>query len=85
MHPCAGVQRPLVDSAGRQRFGDAARGRREELGLTQAERPERAGIHRTHLSDVKRGSRSLSLVDVERLAGALSLTMWELFRPVDGA
>ncbi len=66
----------------RERFGDAVRARREELGLTQEELAERAGIHRTYLSDVERGTRNVSLVNVERLAEALSLSLPELFERV---
>jgi transcriptional regulator with XRE-family HTH domain len=65
-----------------ERFGYAVKARREELGLTQEELAERAGIHRTYLSDVERGARNLSLVNIERLAAALALTMAELFRAV---
>jgi transcriptional regulator with XRE-family HTH domain len=67
----------------RERFGDAVRARREELGLTQEDLAARAGIHRTCLSDVERGSRNLSLINIERLAAALSLPMAELFRLVE--
>jgi DNA-binding XRE family transcriptional regulator len=67
----------------RERFGFAVKARREELGLTQEELAGKAGIHRTCLSDVERGSRNLSLVKIERLAAALSLPMAELFRLVD--
>jgi transcriptional regulator with XRE-family HTH domain len=69
----------------RERFGDAVRGRREELGLTQEDLAERAGIHRTYLSDVERGGRNVSLVNIERLAAALSLLTSELFRLVERA
>jgi transcriptional regulator with XRE-family HTH domain len=58
----------------RERFGDAVRARREELGLTQEDLAGRAGIHRTYLSDVERGSRNISLVNIERLAAALADT-----------
>ena len=50
----------------RERFGFAVKARREELGLTQEDLADRAGIHRTYLSDVERGSRNLSLVNIER-------------------
>jgi transcriptional regulator with XRE-family HTH domain len=65
-----------------ERFGLAVRTRREELGLVQEELAERAGIHRTYLSDVERGSRNVSLVNIERLAGALGLSLSELFQRV---
>ncbi len=67
----------------RERFGDAVRTRREELGLTQEDLAERARIHRTYLSDVERGTRNLSLVNIERLATALSLHISELFQIVE--
>jgi transcriptional regulator with XRE-family HTH domain len=64
----------------RERFGSAVRDRREALGLTQEEFAARAGIHRTYLSDIERGSRNVSLVNIERVASALSLKVSELFR-----
>jgi transcriptional regulator with XRE-family HTH domain len=67
----------------RERFGTAVKFRREGLGLTQEELAERAGIHRTYLSDVERGTRNLSLVNIERLASALSISMSELFTAVE--
>ena len=67
----------------RERFGFAVKTRREELNLTQEDLADKASIHRTYLSDVERGSRNLSLINIERLAAALSLPMSELFRLVE--
>ena len=64
----------------RERFGFAVKTRREELRLTQEELAERAKIHRTYLSDVERGTRNLSLLNIERLASALAMPISELFR-----
>lgn len=64
----------------RERFGFAVKMRREELGLTQEDLAHKAGIHRTYLSDVERGSRNLSLINIERLAAALAMSISELFR-----
>jgi transcriptional regulator with XRE-family HTH domain len=63
----------------RERFGFAVKDRREVLGLTQEELAERAGIHRTYLSDIERGTRNISLLNIERLSSALSMTISELF------
>jgi transcriptional regulator with XRE-family HTH domain len=63
----------------RERFGFAVKDRRESLGLTQEEFAERAGIHRTYLSDIERGTRNVSLVNIERVALALSISISELF------
>ena len=68
----------------RERFGFAVKDRREALGLTQEEFAERAGIHRTYLSDVERGTRNLSLINIERVAEALAMKLSELFRAVEG-
>jgi transcriptional regulator with XRE-family HTH domain len=67
----------------RERFGFAVKVRREELGLTQEDLADRAGIHRTYLSDIERGSRNLSLINIDRIAAALSLTISSLFQQVE--
>ncbi len=67
----------------RERFGLAVKDRREALGLTQEEFAERAGIHRTYLSDIERGTRNVSLVNIERVASALALRISELFQAVE--
>ena len=67
----------------RERFGFAVKDRREALGLTQEEFAERAGIHRTYLSDIERGTRNVSLVNIERVALGLSMKVSELFRAVE--
>ena len=67
----------------RERFGFAVKARREELELTQEELAEKAKIHRTYLSDIERGSRNLSLINIEKLAAALSLSISELFQQVE--
>ncbi len=67
----------------RERFGFAVKDRREALGLTQEEFAERAGIHRTYLSDIERGTRNVSLVNIERVAQGLSMKMSELFQAVE--
>ena len=66
-----------------ERFGYAVKLRREELGMTQEDLAEKAGIHRTYLSDVERGTRNLSLVNIERLAEALVMSMSELLEAVE--
>ena len=63
----------------RERFGFAVKSRREALELTQEELAHRAGIHRTYLSDTERGTRNVGLVNVERLAAALEMTLPGLF------
>jgi len=64
----------------RERFGFAVKMRREELGLTQEDLADRAGIHRTYLSDIERGSRNVGMINLERIAVALTMSLSDLFR-----
>src|SRR4051812_23239320 len=68
----------------RERLGYAVKARREQHGLTQEDLAERARIHRTYLSDVERGTRNVSLINIERIAAGLGLPVSELFRLVEG-
>jgi transcriptional regulator with XRE-family HTH domain len=66
----------------RERFGFAVRVLREARGLTQEELAHRSGIHRTYLSDLERGTRNVALVNIERLANSLTVSLGELFAKV---
>jgi len=68
----------------RERFGDAVRRRRRELGLSQEGLAERAHLHRTYLSDVERGNRNPSLESITRIAAALDLEPSALLRLAEG-
>jgi transcriptional regulator with XRE-family HTH domain len=67
----------------RERFGFAVKMRREKLGLTQEDLAELARIHRTYVSDIERGSRNVSLINIERLALALQTSITVLFEAVE--
>jgi transcriptional regulator with XRE-family HTH domain len=67
----------------RERFGSAVQGRRNVLGLTQEDLADKARIHRTYLSDVERGTRNLSLINIEKLAAALEMSLADLFVAVE--
>ena len=60
-------------------FGTAIKSQRSELGISQEELAERAGLHRTYISDVERGVRNPSLESIEKLAAALDLSVSHLF------
>ena len=67
----------------RERFGFAIKARREVLGLTQEDLAELARIHRTYVSDIERGARNVSLINVERMANALKMSLSALFAHVE--
>ena len=65
-------------------FGSAVKTKRAEMGFSQEELAQRAGLHRTYVSDVERGTRNPSLECIERLAGALEMSISGLFARVGG-
>ena len=62
-------------------FGFAVKDQREAPGLMQEEFAGRADIHRSYGLEIERGTRNVSLVKIERLAEALTVTISELFLP----
>jgi transcriptional regulator with XRE-family HTH domain len=60
------------------RFGERLREVRQQRAISQEKLAELAGLHRTYVSSIERGERNVSLVNIERLAGALNVTMAEL-------
>jgi transcriptional regulator with XRE-family HTH domain len=59
-------------------IGGAVAKRRIELDLSQEELAERAGLHRTYISDVERGLRNLSILTLERIAEGLDVPIGAL-------
>jgi transcriptional regulator with XRE-family HTH domain len=57
----------------RQRLARNLRRLRHECGWSQEEFADRAGIHRTYVSDLERGARNPTITIVERLAKALNV------------
>ena len=60
------------------RFGKRLRVVRERVGVSQEKLAEMASLHRTYVSSVERGKRNISLLNIEKLAGALGVTLVEL-------
>ena len=53
----------------RTRLGQNVRQLREAKGWSQEDYADRAGIHRTYVSDIERGRRNPTITVVEKLAG----------------
>lgn len=64
------------------RFGNRLREVRQAAGVSQERLAELAGLHRTYVSSVERGLRNISLVNIEKLARALEVSLAELM-PAD--
>lgn len=56
------------------KFGDKLRELRKQKGLSQEDLALKSGLHRTYISDIERGSRNLSLKNIEKIAKALEIS-----------
>ncbi len=56
-----------------KKFGYKVRELRKEKGRSQEDLAFKSGLHRTYISDIERGSRTLSLKNIETIAKALGL------------
>jgi transcriptional regulator with XRE-family HTH domain len=61
-------------------LGLSIQNRRKELGLSQDELADRAGLHRTYLSEIERRSRNVSVKILVRIAMALEMSPAELMK-----
>jgi len=61
------------------KFGRNIRKHRLSKGYSQEKLAELAGLHRTYISDLERGRRSISLGNIEKLANVLEIDLYKLF------
>ena len=61
-------------------FGTNLRKYREEKNISQEKFAEMSGLHRTYTSDVERFQRSISLGNVQKIADALEIETYLLFK-----
>lgn len=52
---------------------------RNEIGISQEELADRAEIDRTYITSVECGKRNISIVNIEKIAKALEVTLSKLF------
>lgn len=55
-------------------FGNNLRNYRTSRQLSQEKFAEMCGLHRTYISDIERGQRSISLGNIQKIADALVLS-----------
>lgn len=66
----------------RFRFGKTLRRRRAKLGVSQQEFASRCGLDRTYIGGIERGEQNVLLVNIEKIAKGLKISLSELFRGV---
>ena len=52
---------------------------RNQIGISQEELADRANIDRTYITSVECGKRNISIVNIEKIANALGVTLSNLF------
>ena len=78
---CRIVVQVMASGFARQ-FGNRVRDLREQQGLSQEALADAANLHRTHISLIERGQRSVRLETIERLAVALRVQPAQLMPEV---
>jgi transcriptional regulator with XRE-family HTH domain len=60
-------------------FGRKVQMRRKELKLSQEQLAEEARLHRTYIGMIERAEKNVTLVNIEKIAKALKISIPELF------
>lgn len=67
----------------REVFAANVRRRRKELGLSQDQFADVAGVHRTYVGAVERSEKNISIDNMEKFARALRCSVQELLEVLD--
>lgn len=65
------------------KFGETLKLLRTEKGISQEKLAELSGLHRTYISDIERGERNVSLVNIVRIAEGLEVEIADLFKEIE--
>jgi transcriptional regulator with XRE-family HTH domain len=65
-----------------KKYGDNVRYHRKLSGFSQEELAERCGLHRTYIGSVERGERNITLINMIRIADALTIQLTELLQGI---
>lgn len=60
-------------------FGERVREIRKKKGLSQEELSFKADLHRTYIGMIERAEKNITLVNIEKIANALEISINDLF------
>lgn len=63
-----------------QVFAENIKRLRREQGISQEALADKAGLHRTYIGAVERGERNITLLNANRIAEALGVTLSECLK-----
>ena len=61
------------------KFGERVRELRKEKGLSQEELSFKADLHRTYIGMIERAEKNITLINIEKIANALDVSIKDLF------
>ena len=67
----------------RLKFGQVVRERRQAMGVSQEELADHCNLHRTYISEIERGLKTVSLLSLLRIAEALDVPAHTLIEEVE--
>ncbi|AUI38376.1 control protein C.BclI (plasmid) [[Bacillus] caldolyticus] len=67
----------------KRKFGRTLKKIRTQKGVSQEELADLAGLHRTYISEVERGDRNISLINIHKICAALDIPASTFFRKME--
>ena len=65
-----------------ERIGNRIRELRTETGLSQEKFAAKIGMDRTYFASVELGKRNISIINLEKIADGLEISLAEMFRNI---
>lgn len=66
------------------KFGDKIRELRKERGLSQEQLSFKADLHRTYIGMIERAEKNITLINIEKIANALDVSVNDLLKFKNG-
>lgn len=63
-----------------KKFGERVRQLRKQKDISQEELAHRADLHRTYIGMIERAEKNITLLNIEKIANALNVTIDQLFK-----
>ena len=65
------------------KFGERVRDLRKQKDISQEDLAHKADLHRTYIGMIERAEKNLTLLNIERIAKALEISISELFKDLE--
>lgn len=69
----------ISDSEILKKFGERVRLFRKQKDISQEELAHRADLHRTYIGMIERAEKNITLLNIEKIANALDVSIKDLF------